>query len=114
MIAIKDAYYFSHDSNARNDPKILAMRSKYGYEGYGWFWALVEMMREQNNLKLPMQPQCMWNAYALQLQCDVDAVHKFVEDCINEFKLFTADGEFFWSESLLKRMKQKDEKTEKS
>ena len=31
----KDAYFFSHDCNARNDPKILALRSVYGAEGYG-------------------------------------------------------------------------------
>lgn len=31
----KDAYFFAHDCNARNDPKILALRSVYGAEGYG-------------------------------------------------------------------------------
>ncbi len=31
----KDAYYFPHDCNARNDPKILALRSVFGAEGYG-------------------------------------------------------------------------------
>lgn len=30
----KDTYYFSHDSNALIDPKILAMRCDYGIEGY--------------------------------------------------------------------------------
>ncbi len=32
----KDAYYFSHDSNALTDPKILAMRCDYGLERI-WF-----------------------------------------------------------------------------
>ena len=31
----KDAYFFSHDCNARNDPKILALRSVYGARGTG-------------------------------------------------------------------------------
>lgn len=34
----KDAYFFSHDCNARNDPKILALRSVYGAEGYGVYF----------------------------------------------------------------------------
>lgn len=43
----KDAYFFSHDCNARNDPKILALRSVYGAEGYGVYFMLVEILREQ-------------------------------------------------------------------
>jgi len=35
-MANKDAYYFSHDSNALTDPKILSMRCDYGLERL-WF-----------------------------------------------------------------------------
>lgn len=31
-MANKDAYYFSHDSNALTDPKILSMRCDYDLE----------------------------------------------------------------------------------
>lgn len=103
----KDSIYFSHDANARHDPKILEMRAKYGAEGYGWFWILVEMMREQRDYRLP----CVRNAYAMQLQCDPDAASEFINACINEFKLFASDGKYFWSESLIRRMSWKDEKS---
>ena len=49
----KEAYYFSHDANARNDIKIKAMMSRYGYEGYGMYWAIVEMLRETKDYELP-------------------------------------------------------------
>ena len=52
---MKDTYYFSHDSNANQDPKILAMRSVYGWEGYGWYWLLVEMLREQEDYRINIQ-----------------------------------------------------------
>lgn len=42
----KDTFYFSHDYNARNDEKILELRSAYGAEGYGIFWMVVEAMAE--------------------------------------------------------------------
>ena len=45
----KDAYYFSHDYNARNDEKILELRAQFGAEGYGIFWMLVETMAENDN-----------------------------------------------------------------
>lgn len=110
---MKDSIYFSHDAGARNDPKILAMRSVYGSEGYGWFWIIVEMMREQSDYRIALGKYTS-NALAMQMQCTPDAAHKFVSDCIQEFGLFTSDGEFFWSESLLKRMEKKDEKRRKA
>ncbi len=42
----KDTFYFSHDYHARNDEKILELRSQYGAEGYGIFWMIVETMAE--------------------------------------------------------------------
>lgn len=110
---MKDAFYFSHDLNARNDPKILALRSVYGMEGYGRYWVLIEMMREQADYKL-MLSKYVWNALALQMQCDASAAQQFVEDCINEFNLFESDGDAFWSNSLIRRMVKKDDKKEKA
>lgn len=109
----KEAYYFSHDSNARHDPKILEMRSVYGAEGYGWYWIIIEMLREQSDYKIKLT-KYVWNALAMQMQCSADAAHKFVSDCINEFKLFESDGEYFWSNSLIRRMKGRDERSEKA
>jgi hypothetical protein len=105
----KEAYYFSHDSNARHDPKITAMRSVYGTEGYGWFWILVEMMREADGYKLDLQKKYSINAYAMQMHTDCSTAEKFIHDCIHEFGLFETDGEYFWSRSLLRRMEYWDQ-----
>ena len=48
----KDSYYFQHDFNARNDEKILELRSRFGPEGYGIFWMVVESMAETADGKL--------------------------------------------------------------
>lgn len=109
-MAEKDAYYFSHDANARHDPKISDMRSIYGMQGYGWYWVIVEMMREQADYKLKL---CKANAMAMQMQCDNDTANNFINECINDFELFDSDGEYFWSNSLLRRMSQKEEKSKK-
>jgi len=104
---MKEAYYFSHDSNARHDPKMTAMRGAYGAEGYGWFWMLIEMMMEASDYKLDMHSKYTFNAFALQLQAESMQIEKFVHDCINEFDLFASDGHYFWSESLLRRMQKR-------
>lgn len=109
----KEAYYFSHDSNARHDPKITAMRSVYGTEGYGWFWILIELMREANGYKLDMQGRYTFNAYAMQMHTDCTTAERFIHDCINEFELFQSDDCQFWSPSLLRRMEMREEISEK-
>ena len=111
MEAKKDAYYFSHDANARHDPNISEMRADYGSEGYGWYWIIIEMMREQADYKLKL---CKCNAFAMQMQCENDAAKKFIDDCLKRYELFTTDGEYFWSESLIRRMKMREEKSEKA
>lgn len=110
---MKEAYYFSHDANARNDPKILAMRSEYGVEGYGRFWILIEMLREQSDYKLKLT-QYTCKALALQMQCNPHDAEQFLQDCIDEFELFSTDGTYFWSESLMRRMAEKDKKSKQA
>ena len=48
----KDSYYFQHDFNSRNDEKILELRARFGAEGYGIFWMVVESMAETSDGKL--------------------------------------------------------------
>ncbi len=110
---MKEAYYFSHDANARNDPDILAMRSKHGIKGYGMYWVVVEMLREQNDYKLKLNGYTS-NALAMQMQCDPHYAEEFLKDCIDEFDLLQSDGKHVWSPSLLRRMQRKEEKSEQA
>jgi len=107
----KDAYYFSHDANARHDPNICDMRADYGMEGYGIYWAVIEMLREQEDFKLNLNHI---NAIAMQTQCEKSKIRGFIEKCINDYKLYKSDGVYFWSDSLLRRMEAKETKSEKA
>lgn len=50
----KEAYYFPHFSVARNDRKIRRLRKQLGVEGYGIYFMLLEVLREQTDLSYPM------------------------------------------------------------
>lgn len=106
----KDAYFFSHDCNARNDPKILALRSVYGAEGYGVYFMLIEILREQPEYKLTVN-KYIWNTLAMQMQMQTEKVQEIIEDCCTEFTdgengepLLVNDGKYLYSASLLRRM----------
>lgn len=98
----KDAYYFSHDSNARNDEKILKLRMKHGWEGYGIFWAIVEMLREEEDFELQADYECI--AFALQTDAEL------VQSIICNFDLFVLHDFAFFSASLKERMNQRKNK----
>lgn len=108
----KDAYYFSHDSNAINDPKIADMIFDYHMEGYGLFWVVIERLRESENYKLELNRATFRNLARLTM-LDIDIIKKFLEDCINEYGLFKLENNYFYSYSLLTRMEKLNETRQK-
>jgi Domain of unknown function (DUF4373) len=108
----KDAYWFKHDSNASQDPKILQMCSVYKSEGYGWYWMLIEQMRDQENYKLNISGKYALDAFASRFYADALRLHNFIDDCCDEFHLFKRDKSYIWSESLIRRMVKNDVKSE--
>ena len=101
---MKTTYYFSHDSNARHDMKIQALRSVYGVSGYGKYWIMIEMLRESSDFRLRLNDRVLMIALSREFESTPDEAKKFVFDCIYEFGLFVCDDEFFWSDSLVQRM----------
>jgi len=50
----KDAYYFPHFSNARHDRKLKRVIKEFGIEGYGIYFMLLEVLRDQPEMKYPL------------------------------------------------------------
>lgn len=103
---MKNCYYFSHDSNARTDEKVLKLRSKHNAKGYGIYFMLIEMLHDANENKL----QCDFDAIAYEVREKPEDV----QDIIENFGLFEIKDGFFWSNSLKKRMEMKNIKSEKA
>lgn len=51
---MKEGYYFPHFSNARSDRKVQRLMLELGIEGYGIFFMLLEVLREQEDLSYPI------------------------------------------------------------
>lgn len=100
--------YFSHDENARNDPKMIRLRTRYGIEGYGCFFALLEMISEAPEHALEYnEEQFATIAYDLRVSFDI---REFIDKCV-EFGLFCRNGEKVWSESFDRRLAESAEKS---
>jgi hypothetical protein len=91
---------FLHDSDARNDERILELRARFGWEGYGLFWALIEMMRTAARYQLNSD---RLKAIALGLAAELQLLADVVDACC-ELGLFEKKAGHFFSPSLLRRM----------
>lgn len=100
----KDTYYFSHDANAKDDPKCMSLIDDLGMEGYGIFWVLIEMLRSQPDYKCPLS---IIKSIARQYNTTAPKV----EVVVKNYGLFVIEeDEFFFSQSLLRRMEVADNK----
>ena len=104
---MKDAYYFSHDSNAQDDPKCMILIDQLGMEGYGIFWALIEKLRNEQEYKLPL---VVCKSYAKRWGTSEEKILTV----INNFRLFTIIDSLFFSERLCNSMLQRSEKARQS
>jgi len=102
----KKTYYFPHDYNARNDPKLQKVLINLGQEGKGIYWDLIEMLYEQDGYLELSELQ----TYAVQLRTNYDCI----TNVVREFKLFEFDDEKFWSISVLRRLEIQKEKSRKA
>ena len=102
----KDAYWFSHDANARHDERIIKLRYLHGLEGYGLYWAMVETMREANGY------QCSSDAIPMlehSFNAASGVLEAVVKTCIDT-GLFEEKNGVIFSPSLRRRMEELDAK----
>lgn len=103
----KDVYYFPHEATAHSDPKITKLLMALKAEGYGIYWVIIEMLRNEESLMLTKND---YDAIAYQSHSDCMTVARVVED----FGLFSvSQGGSFCSESLIKRVELYREKSRK-
>ena len=98
--------YFNHDSSARTDLRIIKLRAKLGYEGYGIFWALLELLFTEEN-KLCVDD---YGEIAFGLQTDPKILKQVIED----FDLFVLEGGCFYSKRLNKQIEEINAKSNKA
>lgn len=97
----KDAFYFTHDSNARNDVKILRLRKELKAEGYAIYFMLIEVLREQKDHQVALTA-------IPELSFDFRMSEEKILRVINDFDLFkkTTDNIYFFSDRLNRSLEE--------
>ena len=135
-MAKNQSYYFSHDINASNDPKIAAMISELGMISYAWWWILIEKLAAADDYKLPLK-KYTFVALDNELRMNDEQIPTSVQQVFNknqhvleqnsmcsfcsflliyllihDYELLDCDDEYFWSPSLIRRFEFKKVKEE--
>lgn len=92
--------YFSHDTTAMRDRKILRLRKVLGAEGYGVYWMLIETLSNEPDFSYPLADIDL-------LENDFNVSKEKIEAVIKQFELFHIDKNAkFFSLSLIARMQK--------
>jgi hypothetical protein len=101
----KDTFYFSHDYNVRTDDKIKKLLVKHSMLGYGIYWAIVENLYNNTNVL-----QLDYESISYELHADI----KVVKSVIHDFDLFIVLQETFSSNSVQRRLDERNSKSIKA
>ena len=103
---MKETYYFSHDYNARSDGKLIKVAMRHWMEWVWAYWCIIEMLYEEWwYLKIEEYERITF---------ELRVSYELVESLINNFGLFSKDTSKFWSDSVLDRLKQRMDKSQKA
>ena len=91
--------WFRHDSDSWLDEKTIELRLMHGLAGYGFFWAIIEMISTSDQLRIKK------NASVIAAHCGIEKpfANQLVSDCL-AIGLLSEEGEFLVSQSLVRRM----------
>ena len=100
------ANWFRHDADARHDARIIKLRAEFGYEAYGLYWGIVEMMTDAENCAIDHDINVLQVGLGICLANARLLLEQTIETCL-ELGLFqlTENG-LLYSASLRSRLQK--------
>lgn len=71
--------FFTHDTDAGTHPKFKALIAAFGFEGYGRFWRLNELIGKAPGCRLDIGRRLRFNSLADDLKTSPDELQKFLD-----------------------------------
>jgi hypothetical protein len=99
-----NSYYLGVDLNLPDNIKIIRLKQRLGYSGFGLYLELCLRLAQASDYKLPTDYQLL--AYQTRLD------EKYIKQVIEEFDLFTVEGGEFWSDEIVQKMHTLESKRE--
>ncbi len=99
--------------NVSQDLKYQGLRRRFKWQGQGWYWFIIETLRNEDSYKL-VYSDLTFESLADDMLCTPEEAKTFLDYCVEPCHLFNKDDTHFWSERLKKDMAKLDDKREKT
>ena len=105
---MKSVYYFPHDFNASQDPKLIKLQRAMNGDGLAIFWKLIERLGPETGHRLPDTD----DTYTA-LEWDMHFAADDIKRVVREFNLFVIEDGYFFSKRLTESLRAMEESREK-
>ncbi len=110
---MKETYYFSHDYNAIQDPKMMAVLLNCGLSGIGMYWILIEILHQQQDNKISYQEYCDFIDFYGRLNEENEHLLNKIKQMLIDVGLFVKQDDLISSKRVLENKKQREILSEK-
>jgi len=113
---MKDAYYFPHDTNATQDPKIMELISCWGMAGLGIYWIIIELLHQHENGKISEGEldSCLrfYDKFENNNHEEKESLTS-VKQVLTSVKLLSVDNGYYFSDRVLRNKELRKEVSKK-
>jgi hypothetical protein len=109
----KDAFYFPHDSNAIQDPKMMTLLSECGLAGVGMFWTIIEILHQQELGSITEKEFKKYIDFYCHFQSQGTHLLEQIEQVLISSGLLKKKNGLIYSERVEKNKKHREEISEK-
>jgi hypothetical protein len=110
---MKETYYFKHDYNATQDPKIMMLLSKAGLNGVAMYWILIEILHQQNDSLISFESYLGFINFYCAFDRTKAGGEEMIAKALIEVGLFKKEGDFIVSKRVLANKLDRDLMREK-
>lgn len=110
----RNASWFTHASDLRNWPEVIALRNEYGAEGYGIFSMLLEVLSAGEDFRLRLGPLDL-EVMACDMGVSTDLLHRIIKR-LEQLEVLIRDEELLgsaWVDLWMEPLVRKRESTRK-
>ncbi len=104
---MKETYYFAHDYNAIQDPKMMSLLCGCGLSGIGLYWIIIEILHQQKNNKISYQAYCDYIDFYGKIDGDNEHVLNKIRQMLISVGLFVKENEEIYSNRVLENINQR-------
>ena len=110
---MKEAYYFPHDTNATQDPKIFLLLTSCGIAGIGMYWIIIEILHQQKDGMMTVEEYKNTIEFYCSTNNQVEGLSDKIQQVLNKTELVLNKDGFVYSERVLRNKEMRQELSDK-